>query len=661
MIKRLAFSIVLVGLGAFVALGVYRRIMRAENPTSVQWEGAQRKTFGPCEDHRSGLAMAPAVAGLDPQVLAFSSDCRWIVAGNQNGSIQILDRESGRLRAEAPGFNLRVTHLLITADDKYVFASAQFSEEVQAWSLPDLARVATVPAYRGGSSALAFDTRTNLLFIGSSHDLKGWKIEPGGGIAIGAPVFAARTRAVIESLALSPDSQYLAAGEAGSIEVWKYESGERPGLTPVSAISPYEPKNWVMAMSFSADGKALVSANRKREIGVWQVPTLAPVSQAAADPARWELYEDPWRFTARPPRDYAGPDKRQLIVQLDNSTADRIYNASALLKSGDVYAWRGLVQANGNSGGISLFDIFEPSMPRTLAIPVPYRGTIGMLGFAPLRGSSWLAMKRRDAAISVIDVITLKEIRRVPAPPARASLQGTLNGRHLAYSTEEEIAFVDLETWETRKLPRPKWGSDTQRINLGLAASLDGTGVAAIFGDRLVEVRPDLSVKEVARLPMMGVEFMAPLRAKRAYLLSGTGGTKAFGNPAVALNVAAEASPMGGAALAADEQALYVAEISRARICRYALEAGSSCEVVASFEGPVPPLDTGGNLLVLGFHKQVRVMDAGGKEIAKLEGHTDLVSFVQVVGDRVVSVDRTGEVRTWSPGKPSSLLSAKLY
>jgi hypothetical protein len=54
-------------------------------------------------------------------------------------------------------------------------------------------------------------------------------------------------------------------------------------------------------------------------------------------------------------------------------------------------------------------------------------------------------------------------------------------------------------------------------------------------------------------------------------------------------------------------------------------------------------------------------MDAGGKEIAKLEGHTDLVSFVQVVGDRVVSVDRTGEVRTWSPGKPSSLLSAKLY
>src|SRR5215471_3766650 len=194
MIKRLAFLIVLVGLGAFVALGVYRRIMRAENPQSLQSQAAQpqRKAFGPCEDHRSGLAMAPAVAGLDPKVLAFSSDCRWIVAGNQNGSVQVLERESGRLRAEAPGFSFRVTHLLISADDKYLFASGQFSEEVQAWSLPDLARVATVPAGRATSSPLAFDPRTNLLFTGTSQDLKGWKIEPGGAIAIGAPVFAAR-------------------------------------------------------------------------------------------------------------------------------------------------------------------------------------------------------------------------------------------------------------------------------------------------------------------------------------------------------------------------------------------------------------------------------------------------------------------------------------
>jgi hypothetical protein len=421
-----------------------------------------------------------------------------------------------------------------------------------------------------------------------------------------------------------------------------------------------------MAIAFSVDGKALVSANRKRELGVWQVPTLAPVSQAAANPARWELFTDPWRFTARPPRDYAGPDKRQLIVQLDNSTADRIYNASATVKPGSLYAQRGLIQASGSSGGISLFDIFEPSMPRTLAIPVPYSGTIAVLGFAPLRGFSWLAMKRRDAAISVIDVKTLKEIRRVPAPPARANLQGTMDGRHLAYSTEEEIGFVDLETWEIRKLPRPKWGSDQQLVNLGLAASLDGIGVAAIFGDRLVEVRPDLSVKEVARLPMMGVEFMAPLRAKKAYLLSGTGGTKAFGNPSVALSLAAQAPPTNGVALAADERSLYVHETGRARICRYALEGGSPCEVVVSFEGlpglgAFPSLGVGANLLVLGVNKQVRVMDAGGKEIARLEGHADMVSYVEVIGDQVLSVDRTGEVRTWSPGKPASLLSAKLY
>src|SRR5689334_5239412 len=74
--------------------------------------------FGPCYDRRPQQPDAPDIPGLNPRTLLFSSDCRWLVAGNQNGSIQLIERRSGKLLAEAAAHAFRVENLLISPDDK---------------------------------------------------------------------------------------------------------------------------------------------------------------------------------------------------------------------------------------------------------------------------------------------------------------------------------------------------------------------------------------------------------------------------------------------------------------------------------------------------------------------------------------------------------------
>src|SRR5262245_41544865 len=122
MIQRFVLVALIVGLMTLVAASAYRRYVRpVAAPSPVPAQAQPRKLYATCEDHRTALPSAPVVEGLDPEVLVFSSDCRWLVAGNRAGSIHVFDRETGRLVSRVDGFGTRVTSLLVSADDKYLF------------------------------------------------------------------------------------------------------------------------------------------------------------------------------------------------------------------------------------------------------------------------------------------------------------------------------------------------------------------------------------------------------------------------------------------------------------------------------------------------------------------------------------------------------------
>jgi WD40 repeat protein len=657
--SRLAHAVFILLLLAGLAVGLQplwkRWLPKPDKPPAVAQPAAD---FGPCMDHRARQPDAEAIAGLSPRTLLFSSDCGWLISGNQNGSVQVIERRSGKLLAEAAGHPFRVEHLVISPDDKLLFSSST-QEDVMIWSLPELKRLGRVLTARRSADALAYHAGRGVLVTGSSSDLHVWKIafDKPGEAQFSEPLISAKAEGSVHSLAFSPDGKLLAAGMGGTVQLWQYDGA---GLKPLATSAGKDLREWIMAVAFTRDGKALVSGTRSKKIQVWQVPSLEPVRQAAGEP-RWEFYTDPTRFTARPPRDYAAGDKASLIFEIDDAVADRVYLAAEGRVFSNPIAWRGLVQAAGNSGGVSFFDIYANRPGPVLTIPAEQgRNRGSMLNFAVLPERSLLGIKR-GFDLMVIDLASLKVLKSVKMDGGKAELQWVGDGKYLAFSNHQGVGFMTVETGEIRVVPRPPWNGDQQLINLQIGASLDGRGVAALFGDRLVEVDPELRVKDVASVPLMAVQLVAPIAARKAYLVAGPDGGTLFGGAGAGARFASQISFTVNAALTPDGSTLYVKE-PEGKICRYRIEAPAPCELVTKADNPgLMALDSDGRLLVEGGHKKrVRVLDlAAGKDLAQLEGHLGEIAYLKLLGNRVLSIDKTGELRLWSLESREALASAR--
>ncbi|MEZ5615813.1 MAG: WD40 repeat domain-containing protein [Rhodocyclaceae bacterium] len=606
--------------------------------------------FGPCRDKRGQLEDAPEIAGLEPTVMTFSSDCRWLMVGNENGSLQVIDRETGRLLGENPGHALRVVRMVATPDDKYLFSSGQALGEILVISLPDARKVATIDTGKQSDHALAFDPKRRLLIAGGSQFLKGWYILPdaaGRLPGLEQPAFSVPVRRVVLSLAVSPDGKHIAAGGTGTLQLFEIGAGESLQVREIGYLDGYPPKEWVLGVAFSEDGSVVAAGTRKKNIGVWRVPTLEPIQQGYSNDARWNLFTDPWKVTVAPLRDYKGEDRSKLIFKLHDSTADRVYSAWSGSSLHNVTALRGEVIASGNSRWVSFFPM--DSSGATLSIPSATGGARTMLlNFAAAPDVSVLAAKRRTAEISVIDLQTLKEVRQVESVAGPVSLRIAAESKLVAYSNDAEVGLVDPKTGEVRKVVRPKRGKEQQLINLGISTTPDESGIAAIFGDKLVEIRPDLKVTPIATLPLMGVGFIAPLRSRQAYLVAGPDKTIILGKGGIKMHLPIQVNIDGAAVLTPDEKILFAKFPDR--ICRYELSENAECKIVVqSKNDPHGSLDTDGAILVEGGRNKIlRVLNAvDGEEIRRMEGHAAEIVYVKLLGSRVLSADATGELRIW--------------
>lgn len=666
----LCISIAILIYSRFDVWQTYQETKRESLAPVSKPKAIAQNAFGPCKDMRGQTQDAPEVAGLEPRVLIFSSDCRWLVSGNENGSIQVFDRESGRLIGENPGHSLRVARLAISPDDKYIFSSGQASGEVFVLALPSAQKIATIRSDDQAEQSLAFDLRRSLLITGGSQFLKGWSIKPdaaGRLSGIDQPVFSVRVKRVVTSLAVSADGRYIAAGQTGAIQLWEYSNDNSSQVNEIASRDLHELSDWVMGVAFSEDGKVIATGARDKKVEVWRVPTLEPVPQAAADPAKWDLFTDPWSFTAAPVRDYTGADKLSLVFKLHESTADRVYAAWAGRTIQHVTAQRGAVHAVGNSGGISFFDISSRnSQEPTMSIP---SGTADasmiMLNYVTVPAPSLLVVKRGTAEISFIDLQNLKEVRKVESVTGPVSLQGTADGKLVAYSNAAEVGFIDLKTGVIRKLARPMWGKDQQLINLQIALSIDGAGIAAVFGEKLVVIRPDLHVTEVMNLPLMAVSFIAPLRTQNAYLVVGHDNSAMVGNGGVKvilpISLPIRTSFGNAVVISPDEQSIFVKH--EGRICHYSLSANTSCSTVTASENDSNGVfDTDGKILAEGGNKKIlRILNVtNGEEMFKMEGHVAEIRYVKLLGTKILSVDATGEVRVWAASDGRLVAKARL-
>lgn len=605
---------------------------------------------GSCVETRTGGKAAAAVAGLEPTALALSPDCKLIASANRNGSLQIFDRESGKLVAESGGHAYPVSHVLITQDGKYVVSSSMGEQgAVRVWAMPDLRRAGTIRTGSPAPSSLLFDAKSGVLFTGNGNGLQAWDLtaaSAGKALEPKDAVAAAATTSSLGALALAPSGDHIAGGSVnGGLYVWRYRPGKgvRGQIELVAEKDAYAPGASITGLAFSRDGKLLVSGRRKI-IDAWHAPSLEPVSQAAWNSPRWDLELRRGRLFVSPAQGYPGNDRSKLAFRVDDAALGSIYGSWAD-RIGKGVAWRGRVIAHGFDPGLRLLD--SRHLVQAAFAIAPSEGRLYRFAHLPVR--KLLAVQRRGHAISLIDLETLRETKTFRVVDELVMLQGTADGRYLAFSSSEAIGFIDLETGAVRRLARPPLvGQDKQLINLSLAPSLDGAGVIGMIRFDLVAIRPDLSSEKIAELPMDSYEVLTTLAKQDAYLAVGGNGAVLSGR-AGDVKVIAKTSVSGSAAVSQSGDWLYVSESGK--FCRYPLASTGDCAHVAAPAGLTTSAIDGNDQILItgGTAKAVIVFDANTlEERQRLEGHIGEINYVKIVGDRVVSADVSGEIRIWS-------------
>jgi WD40 repeat protein len=259
-----------------------------------------------------GRFAVPRPSRFVPDRVALSSDGKLIAAGGREGTIKIWDAASGRELFTLPGHKRGVWDLAFSPD-KQLLASAGADADIKLWSVSSGREVNTLVGHSGGVGAIAFSPDGRKLASGSQDRMVlVWDIASGN-----PEVSYMGQREWVNCVAFSPDGRKLASGsEDGEIRLWEVvgpgPQGEPPVITrPLKTLTGHAGR--VSSITFSADGKLLISGSGDASMKLWDVAAgrelaslfsmdrqdwlvLTPDGLFDGSPAAWNQIL--WRFSA---------------------------------------------------------------------------------------------------------------------------------------------------------------------------------------------------------------------------------------------------------------------------------------------------------------------------------------------------------------------------
>lgn len=256
------------GIGIFVSAALL--LATSSAPICAQQPVAPLNEQGPTEPlhklRQTGMIGAFAVAP-DGKTLA-------VAVGensqeNKASAVSLWNLEDGQLLRS---WETKASSLAWAPDGK-TLATVRNSELV-LWNLQGETQK-TLQGPVSGARSLQFSPDGKMIAAGSSPkivrgELWVWNLASGEKNVV--PLDEATS---IDALAFSPDSTLLAAPKANGhfdqlpeIGVWEVAS-----LHPVATLSDQNIKGWINDLTFSPDGKTLVSAHQGRQIVTWDVAT----------------------------------------------------------------------------------------------------------------------------------------------------------------------------------------------------------------------------------------------------------------------------------------------------------------------------------------------------------------------------------------------------
>lgn len=237
------------------------------------------------------------IPGADRYVtsLAFSPDNRYLVTGTFNGDVRIWDLsvcEQDRPICESQLMLERdyvgVAPVVKFSPSGRFLAASNYDGTVTLWHWSSRQTIAVLEPESGahdGSrldgrfSSLTFSPDENYLVAGSHDDfITLWSLNPEDEFERLATI---DTGNGVDSVAFSPDGQFLASGNYQGVEMHSIRS--RRGRLQIEEQAQLEVGERVNTMAFLPDGKSLFIGDNREQVGLWDTEQEEPLVSIPLD------------------------------------------------------------------------------------------------------------------------------------------------------------------------------------------------------------------------------------------------------------------------------------------------------------------------------------------------------------------------------------------